>query len=306
MSLEGSVTTPAFVSGAAAATASFAGIMRGEFLQVRRLCWLLFAFMVVGFLGALLLLGSSPDLNHSIQHTPLSFLYEVTQSALTIFRVLSGIALLILTSFVIGREYQYGTIRILLARGVGRLQLLLAQLALLALLALGLVALFALITAIFLYLLLLARVGSLHALSALTLAFWSNTGSDLLAVLLSMGVTILLAAAMNALGRSLTFGLSASLAWFPIDNFGALLMNPIAELTHSNFWRVITSYLLGPLLNHLPDTLLPRNAQGNLASFGAPPLVAFSTAQALLVIGVYALLFLVVACITTWKRDIKE
>jgi len=174
------------------------------------------------------------------------------------------------------------------------------------LVALALVVAFVLITTIFLCLLVLVLVGNLHALSALTPAFWLNTGSDLLAVLLSMGVTILLAAAMNALGRSLAFGLSASLVWFPIDNFGALLLNPIAELTHSNFWRVITIYLLGPLLNRLPDKLLPANVQGNLASFGAGPLVSFSAAHALLVIGVYALLFLAVAFITTWKRDIRE
>ncbi len=305
MSMQGIVTTPGLVPRADTST-RFVGIIRGEFLKIARLFWLLFGFMTIGFLGALLLLGSTPHLNLSIQHTPLSFLYEVTQSALSIFRILCGILLLILTSFVIGREYQYGTIRILLARGVGRLQLLLAKLAMVALAALALVVAFGLITAIFLCLLVLVLVGNLHALSTLTPAFWLNTGSDLLAVLLSLGVTILLAAAMSALGRSLTFGLSASLVWFPIDNFGALLMNPIAELTHSNFWRVITIYLLGPLLNHLPDKLLPANVQGNLASFGAEPLVSFSIAHALLVIGVYALLFLVVAFITTWKRDTKE
>jgi ABC-type transport system involved in multi-copper enzyme maturation permease subunit len=286
--------------------ASFPGIIHGEFLKVARLFWLLFGLMAVGFLGALLLQGSTPHLNVTIQQAPLRFCYEAVESSLSIFRMLSGIFLLILTSFVIGRDYQYGTIRILLARGVGRIQLLFAKLALVALIGLTLLVAFALITAVFLGLLMLLLVGNLNALHALTPAFWSNAGRDLLTVLISMGATVLLAAAMNALGRSLTFGLSASLVWFPLDNFGTLLMNVIATLTHSDFWHVITSYLLGPLLNRLPDEFLPQDALSNFASFGAAPLVFVSTAHALSVIGIYALIFLTLALLPTWKRDVRE
>jgi len=106
--------------------------------------------------------------------------------------------------------------------------------------------------------------------------------------------------------RSLTFGLSASLVWVPLDNFGALLLNVLATLTHNNVWRITTAYLLGPLLNHLPDELLPHDVLGNFASFGAPPLVSVDTAHALSVIGAYALIFLALALGTTWKRDIQE
>jgi ABC-type transport system involved in multi-copper enzyme maturation permease subunit len=38
--------------------------------------------------------------------------------------VLSGIFILVLAAHVVGLEYQYGAIRVLLARGVGRLHLL--------------------------------------------------------------------------------------------------------------------------------------------------------------------------------------
>ena len=186
------------------------------------------------------------------------------------------------------------------------MQLLLAKLALIALIGLALLVAFALITAVFLCLLMLVLVGNLNALNALTPDFWANAGRDLLAIMISMGATVLLAAAMNALGRSLTFGLSASLVWFPIDNFGALLLNTIAQLTHSDFWRAITAYLLGPLLNRLPDVLLPKDAQSVFASFGAPPAVPISLVHSLSVIGVYSLIFLVLALVTTWKRDIKE
>lgn len=111
---------------------------------------------------------------------------------------------------------------------------------------------------------------------------------------------------MNALGRSLTFGLSVSLMWFPIDNIGAAILNTIAQLTHNEFWRKLTIYLLGPLLNRLPSILLPPAAQSGFESFGAGPLFFVSASHALWVIAVYALVFLGAALVPTWKRDVKE
>ncbi|GHO47145.1 ABC transporter permease [Ktedonospora formicarum] len=295
-----------FLSSERVRYVSFSGIVRGEFVKIARLFWWMTAILAIGFLAALLLQASVPDLNLSAQKTPLHFLYDIMETGMTFFRILVGIFLLILTSLCIGREYQYGTIRIVLARGVGRVQLLLAKLALIVLLSLGLVVLFSLITLIFLCMLSFALVGNLAPLGATTSAFWANTGRDLLAVVISMGATILLAAAMSALGRSLTFGISASLAWFPLDNVSALVLNVLAEVTHSHFWPSLSLYLLGPQLNRLPDRLLPKEVQGVSASFGAEPLVSVSLVQALMVVGAYVLIFLVLTLVTTWKRDIKE
>jgi ABC-2 type transport system permease protein len=305
MSAPIAVTTPESAAPPAL-HASFAGIMRGEFLKIAGLFWLMLCILAAGYLFALVLQSTAPGLNLAVQRTPLQFLYETMEDSMTIFRILVGFFLLILTSFSIGREYQYGTIRILLARGAGRVQLLLAKLALLALLGLALVVLFALLTAAFLCLQVVALVGNLNAFHVLTPAFWSAIGSDLLAVMISMGTTILLAAAMNSLGRSLTIGLSVSLVWFPIDNFGVLVLNEIAELTHSDFWRALSSSLLGPLLNRLPDVMVPNYAQTAFASFGAPPLVPMNGPHALLVVCGYALVFLALALLVTWKRDVKE
>jgi ABC-2 type transport system permease protein len=262
--------------------------------------------LTAGFVVGFLLGASSPNVKTDLQDMPLHFLYNSMESNMVVFRIFSGIFLLVLTSFVIGREYQYGTIRILLARGAGRVQLLLAKLAMLALIALALLAVFTLFTAALTCILMLALVGNLNALSALTPAFWPNIGIDLLAVIINMGATILLAAAMNALARSFTFGLSASLIWFPIDNIGTLIMNTLARLTHSDFWRNVTSYFLGPLLNRLPSILLPVEARSGFESFGSGQLVPVSSSHALWVIGAYALIFFVLALVPTWKRDVKE
>ena len=286
--------------------ASFTGMMRGEFLKIARLFWLMLIILTILFAGGFVIGANLKGIKTDLQHTPLHFLDYSMQSNLVIFRILSGILLLILTSFVVGREYQYGTIRILLARGAGRVQLLLAKLAMLGLLALFLLIAFTLLTALFTCIQILILDGNLNALSALMPAFWSALGIEVLATAISMGATILLAAAMNALGRSLTFGLSVSLIWFPIDNMGTLVMNALAHLTHSDFWLNATAYFLGPLLNRLPDWVLPKAAQSGFQSFGVDPLVTVNASHALWVIGAYALIFFVVALIPTWKRDVKE
>lgn len=144
--------------------------------------------------------------------------------------------------------------------------------------------------------------GNLNALSALTPAFWTNIGIDLLAVMLSMGATILLAAAMNALGRSLTFGLCVSLIWFSIDNFGTALMDTLARLAHQDFWLNITAYVLGPLLNRLPDMLLLTEAQKGFQSIGVEPMVSVSGSHALWVIRKISF---VISC-SHWGLDINH
>jgi len=285
---------------------SFLSMVRGEFLKIARVFWLMLTILCAGFILAFLLGANAQDSRGYLRHTPLLFLYNSLESNLVIIRILVGIFLLILTSFTIGREYQYGTIRILLARGAGRVQLLLAKLTMLSLIALALLAAFTLLTIVLTGCVLLALTGNLNALSTITPAFWSNIGIDLLTVLISMGATILLATAMNALGRSLTFGLSASLIWFPLDNMATLIMNVLAQLTHTDFWLNATSYFLGPLLNRLPTMLLPVAARSGFESFGTEPLVPVDATHALWVIAVYALLFFFVALVPTWKRDVRE
>ncbi len=305
MSIPVVITTPESVARPAARV-SFWGIMRGEFLKIARLLWWMLGIMAIGFAVAFLLGASSQNDKAYLQQTPLHFLYSVAESNLVLIRILGGIFLLVLTSFVVGREYQYGTIRILLARGAGRVQLLFAKLAVLALIAASLLGVFILFEAALICIQMLTLVGNLNAFSALTPAFWANMGIDLVTVVLSMGATILLATAMNALGRSFTFGLSASLTWFPIDNMGIVVMNALGRLTGSDFWSNVTAYMLGPLLNRLPTMLLPAGVRFGFESFGTGPLVAVSGAHALWVIGAYSLGFLLLALIPTWKRDVRE
>jgi ABC-2 type transport system permease protein len=297
-------STPARQAQLHSATPSFPGILRGEIFKVTRqwTTWLMLILLACFLIGPFLIMLTAPNAKVSLAVAPLPFLTNRVEANLAVLRVFSGFFLLILAARVIGLEYQLGTIRILLARGAGRLQLFGAKL-----LAIVIFALLILIGGLLLdTLLTIATVailaGNLNALNALNATFWSNTWLYIVTIMISMGATILLGAAMNAIGRSQVFGLSASLVWFPADNIGTVIMLLAYRLTHNDFWQNVTGYFLGPILNNMPNYLLPK---GGL-TIGAPPLVTISSMQALLVTLAYCIIFAVVAVVLTWKRDVQE
>src|SRR6266487_2243978 len=198
-----SITTPALHS----ARPDFFGTVRGELFKISRqwTTWIVLVLLTgIIFLPYLIRLTVS-NTKDAINHDTLAFLYGDMSNNLAILRAFAGFALIILTARVIGLEYQLGTIRVLLARGVGRLQLLSAKLLAIVIVALTLFAGGILLDGILTCALVAILTGSLNALNALTSTFWSNTWLYVLSVLISMGVTILLAAAVTVVGRSLSF-----------------------------------------------------------------------------------------------------
>jgi ABC-2 type transport system permease protein len=283
---------------------SFFGIVRGEIFKVTRM-WSVWISLVL-MLGIICLpylitlaVKSQGDL---LKQTPLQFFYDSMGQNLFVLRVFIGFFLLILTACVFGREYQLGTVRILLARGVGRLQLLFAKLFAVVLIALLVLLVSLVLNALLQALQITVLAGNFDGLKALNSTFWHDIGVYLLTVLISMGVTILLTVALTALGRSFVFGLSASLAFFPADNIGSVFMRLGYSLTHNDFWKNATAYFLGPNLNAMPASIIPQR----FSNFGASPLVQVDGTHTLMVALVYGLIFLVAATILTWKRDVKE
>lgn len=286
---------------------SFFGTTRGELFKIRKqwTTWLMLILLAGIIAAPYIIEGTVSRLKNELLTTPLHFFYTLVQSDLAVLRVFIGIFLLILTARVFGQEYQLGTIRVLLARGVGRLQLLFAKL-----LAVVIVALLTLLAGLLLNVALtciftLALAGNLNGFNALTSTFWSDNANYLLTVLISMGVTILLAMAVSVAGRSLAIGLSAALAWFPVDNVGSLILLTLAyRLTGNTSWQNVSAYLLGPNLNQMPAAL--ARDPSLTTTIGIPPLVNVDGAHTLLVTLAYAVVFLAVAVILTWKRDVKE
>ncbi len=171
---------------------SFPGILRGEIFKITRqwTTWIMLV-LLLGVIGLpYIVVLTAPNITDNLRHTPLNFFYNEMEISLSVLRVFIGIFLLILTARVFGLEYQLGTIRVLLARGVGRLQLLSAKLLAIVLVALTLFAGGILLDGILTCALVAILTGNLNALNALTSTFWSNTWLYVLAVLISMGVPI--------------------------------------------------------------------------------------------------------------------
>lgn len=285
---------------------SFFGAVRGEAIKVSR--QLSFWLMLVGgvvLLGIVVVaFNTVGNLPETARTHPSVFVRQMLDVYGTIFQVGSGIVLLITGSRLIAMEYSSGTIRIAYARGVGRLQLLLAKMVLLSIIGVGLLAGYLLVVGAIVAALYANWTGGLAGLDTLDSGLRQDFGYWLLVQGISMGVVILLAAAAAGLGRSLAFAMAASLAFFPVDNFLVGIMALTSRATgHDSPWRNITEYLLGPNLNIVLNAIEPDHL--SRAAF-APPLNPVDGRHALLVIGAWAVLFAVIAVGRATRPDVLE
>src|SRR4030088_2981458 len=120
----------------------FFGTVRGEALKVSRQLsfWLMLAGALVLLLIITLAVSTASNIQDQLKTTPTAFAYGARDVFGTVFQIGSGIFLLIIGSRLFAMEYSSGTIRILYARGMGRLSLLLAKMLILAVLGIVLLA----------------------------------------------------------------------------------------------------------------------------------------------------------------------
>lgn len=304
----------------AARRASFVGLVRGELRKVRglRTFWVIAGVMLLALMFAQALLATSPGVTTQLHDAPMDAYAQALTGDIAIVRIFSGILALILAAHLIGLEYQQGTIRILLGRGVGRLQLLAAKSLALALVTLAFMAVALLVELAWLWGISLVAAGSFQPWRALDGEFWADVWWFLAYLLINLAATLLLGIAASVMGRSLAFGLTVGLSFFAVDNLGVQVLRLLAQVTHSDLWLNASGLLLGPLLNRMPDYLLPpyhemiQTAHGpvtltrTMGGFGALPLVTVSAGQALLVIALWSALFATVAVILTARRDVLD
>ena len=301
-------TSRATAAKSGAATPSFLGVLRGELFKISRMrvVWIMLALLVSVIALPYLIFFATGNLKNNFAVEPDLFLYRIVDANLFTLRVFGGIFLLILTALVFGTEYSLGTIRIVLARGVGRLHLLAAKLLAVMLVALGIFVAVVALDALLDWVLLLKDMGGTAMGQHMTTAFWTDTRIYLLTILVSMAVTILLAMAATVIGRSMVFGLAFALAWFPADNIGVEFARLAYRLTGNTFWNNFTSIWLGPNLNAMPSVSATTIYGQSALNASITPLVDVSGAHTLIVALVYAAIFLVVSVALMWKRDVKE
>jgi ABC-type transport system involved in multi-copper enzyme maturation permease subunit len=285
---------------------SFLGIMRGEWLKVSRQWsfWIMLGLMVAGYILVSVIFGAGGNLAERLQRNPLQSLYTFMELYLFLLRVFWGMMVIILTARLIGMEYSGGTIRVLLGRGVGRLHLLFAKLSVMALIAVIGGALLTLFASLCGLVAVEATAHNLDLFKAADATFWSDTRAYIFSVLISLLVSILMAAAVTTVTRSLAAGLSVSIIWFPIDNLSSLVLLLGAALTKWDFWTLVSGDLLGLNLNAMPAHFLSSPSVSLINTFA--PLTPVTGAHTLLVTGIYAVVFVVAMVALTALRDVKE
>jgi ABC-type transport system involved in multi-copper enzyme maturation permease subunit len=284
----------------------FFGTVRGEALKVSRQLsfWLMLAGAVVLLAIVTLAITSASNIQDQLKTDPTAWAYGARDIFGTIFQIGSGIFLLIVGSRLFAMEYSSGTIRIIYARGTGRLRLLLAKMLTLAIIGILLLAGYLVVAGGVLALLVNAWTGSLAPLQHLPSEFWQDLEMWALVQGMSIGIVILMAAAAAGIGRSLAFAMAASLAFFPVDNFSVILESLASRITKQDHpWLNISQYQLGPNLNIVLNLIEPgHHARGAFAT----PLVPVDETHALVVIGAFAVAFAAIAIVRTVRPDVLE
>jgi ABC-2 type transport system permease protein len=285
---------------------NFYGTIRGEVLKVSRQLsfWLMLggAFVLLAIIT--LAISSASNIQDQLKTDPTGFAYGARDVFGTIFQIGSGIFLLIVGSRLFAMEYSSGTIRIIYARGTGRLRLLLAKMLTLAFIGIVLLAGYVVVAGVILALLANAWTGSISPLQHLPTQFWQDLEMWGVVQGMSMGIAILMAAAAAGIGRSLAFAMAASLAFFPVDNFSVILEALGSRITRQDHpWLNISEYQLGPNLNIVLNLIEPGHHAR--AAFAAP-LTPIDGTHALVVIGAFMFAFAVIAVGRAVRPDVLE
>ena len=286
---------------------SFVGVVRGELFKVsRQLATWIFAVLYVGGIGLTYLIDVGTSFKDSIGSEPTWAIYKLLGVDMMVLKIFGGAFIILVATRLIGMEYSGGTIRVLLSRGVGRLQLLFGKLAALTIIALVLVAVTLLLDLLLTVILLLISVGNINLLTSAPSGFWADSWTYLLLALVSLGVTLLMATAVTVLSRSLAIGMAVGMLWYPAENMSTIFLILGFRLTNNDFWRLISGDFLGMNLNAMPGAILPERAVAATNVSFTSPLVPVTGGHTLLVVAIFAIIFAAISIILTARRDVKE
>jgi len=253
--------------------------------------------------AALVLVGGGDERRPAWRHDHLALARLILDMLMASFQAGSGVILLVLASWLVGMEHSAGTIRVLLARGAGRLRLFFAKLTALGLVGLLLIIGYAAASVAGLAVMAVAWGDQAPAVLTLPGRFWHEAAMDVAAASVSVAAAILLGVTASILGRSLAFGLAAAMAFYPADTFAVLILRLLNQLTHWHGWLDASTFFLGPNLNVVAAKLQPERAVA--VPWVLPP-VEVSDAHVAMVIGGWLSAFLAVGLLLTWRRDVLD
>jgi ABC-2 type transport system permease protein len=307
----------------------FLSVVRGEVFKITHNRWIwglaivlaailfLWTLRWSAILAAMYSSGNSglSNQNGPLQNVPSPYAYSIL--ALSDIRGLQGIFVMVLAVIVSAQEYEQGTIRVLLARGVGRLRLLSAKIVGAFIIGVAFMVLATLIAATSM-ITGFALTNHLQDwdFSTLPSSMWSDLGFIWLTMLINTLALLMLGFFFGMIGRSRAFGLSLTLPWFFIEaiiSVVALLLGSIASTNgqaNIDLRDFVLGMLLGTNLNQLPNSLVSNTTLRTFVVTGTGNasglLTGVSTEHALIVTAGYIIVFLFVCYVLARLRDIRN
>ena len=294
-------------------TPGIASQLRAEIFRVRRQRsnWLLPILPIAGLLAVAGLTASNYGLTSSAGKPPLTLARDLMDTTTLVMAMTLGVPVLVLGARAAAQDYQYGTVRLLIASGAGRVRLLGAKagVTLLGALVAFVVGCVAVVGAVGL------SASSLpHGMASLPTTIDREMAVDTACLGISLLSCAVLGVFTSSLSRSLTFGLTAAMVWFPSENVltGVLffLSGPQSRGTTGSFASdgslpaLLSGLMLAPELNHMLQALQPWRATVEMA---ARPLLEVSPAHALGVVSCWLAIFALAAIAATVLRyDIRN
>jgi ABC-2 type transport system permease protein len=216
------------------------------------------------------------------------------------FETVGTLLLIVIAGALIGSEYSYGTHRLSLARGVGRGQLLVAQviaLAILALIASGALLLLGAVVGVFGGLSLGSNLALSVAGAGELIGFW-------LAVALNSFMYALIALWIGTLGRSVAAAIAGPLVYTFVEVVATSLLQIFRYAPNPD--------ALTRFISSIPNYLLGNNTSEVVQLSGQSPYLLLDHtgqlgwAHSLIVVAVYCALFIVSAYLVFRSRDVRE
>jgi ABC-type transport system involved in multi-copper enzyme maturation permease subunit len=191
---------------------------------------------------------------------------NLTDTAALVVAMSMGIPILLIAARVAAHDYAYGTVRLMLGGGAGRITVLLAKLATSSIV--GLMA-WLIGSALAAACVLLLSTGVREHLTVLPGIYWREAAIDVGAIAVSLTCCVVLGTATSTVSRSLVVGVTAAMVWFPAENILTGLFAFVVATTHQDFFIKASGWLLAPNLNHLIQALEPWRSA---IEIGARPL----------------------------------
>jgi ABC-type transport system involved in multi-copper enzyme maturation permease subunit len=255
-------------------------------------------FVVV--IGLLWVLESPDTPNGQNIYTQFLVYPEAITIAGGIFTLVGVLLLMVLVGALIGSDYAYGVHRLSLARGVGRGQLLTAQIVALALLALISSAVMVLLGAI------IGGVGSalLGGGSALSLGGLGQLALYWLMLALNAFAFALIGLSVGTLGRSVAAAIAGPLVYIFVEYIATEALFIAFQLMRPGPSRDLVAAIPQYFLGFNTNALIQLSLQGPYHLDSSPSQVSWL--HALVVVAFYGVALISAAYISFRVRDVRE